>query len=68
MLSRYIDHAVILVGYGHDDEEGLDYWKIRNSLGANFGENGYFRVSKGKGNCNINQHIISVSHYSIKNN
>ena len=56
-----IDHAVILVGYGHDDEEGLDYWRIRNSWGANWGEKGYFRVSRGKGTCGVNQHISSAT-------
>ena len=52
-----INHAVVLVGYGHDDEEGLDYWRIRNSWGADWGEKGYFRLSRGKGTCGVNQHI-----------
>ena len=56
-----INHAVILVGYGHDDEEGLDYWRIRNSWGENWGEKGYFRVSRGKGTCGVNQHISSAT-------
>ena len=57
----YIDHAVILVGYGHDHEEGLDFWRIRNSWGANWGEKGYFRVSRGKGTCGVNQHISAAT-------
>ena len=52
-----INHAVVLVGYGHDDEEGLDFWKIRNSWGASWGENGYFRLSRGKGTCGVNRHV-----------
>ena len=56
-----INHAVVLVGYGHDDEEGLDYWRIRNSWGSNWGENGYFRVSRGKGTCGVNKHISFAS-------
>ena len=56
-----INHAVVLVGYGHDDEEGLDYWRIRNSWGADWGEKGYFRLSRGKGTCGVNQHISSAT-------
>lgn len=41
-----IDHAVQLVGYGH--ENGFAYWKLRNSWGADFGEGGYFRFVYGQ--------------------
>jgi hypothetical protein len=38
-----IDHAVVAVGYGKDDQ-GREYWKIRNSWGAKWAEAGYVRV------------------------
>lgn len=38
-----INHAVIAVGYGTD---GLDYFKIRNSWGTNWGEAGYIRLAQ----------------------
>lgn len=38
------NHAVQLVGYGHDYESGKDYWVIRNSWGPRWGEDGYMRL------------------------
>jgi len=39
------DHAVQLVGYGTDPREG-DYWLVRNSWGAGWGEKGYIRIKR----------------------
>ena len=39
-----IDHAVQLVGYG--TERGKDYWIVRNSWGAHWGEEGYIRIRR----------------------
>ena len=47
-----IDHAVLLAGYGtqttkHPRQEPHgDYWLVRNSWGANWGESGYIRVRR----------------------
>jgi C1A family cysteine protease len=29
--SRNLDHAMLLVGYGHDNKSNMDYWLIKNS-------------------------------------
>lgn len=39
-----IDHAVTLTGYGKDVELGKKYWRILNSWGKNFGEDGTIRL------------------------
>ncbi|MCQ2795681.1 MAG: C1 family peptidase, partial [Bacilli bacterium] len=52
-----MNHAVTLVGYGYDKATNLDYWIVKNSWGKSWGEDGYFRISRGKGTCGINQYI-----------
>eukprot|EP00437_Effrenium_voratum_P027616 CAMPEP_0181411618 /NCGR_PEP_ID=MMETSP1110-20121109/7975_1 /TAXON_ID=174948 /ORGANISM="Symbiodinium sp., Strain CCMP421" /LENGTH=402 /DNA_ID=CAMNT_0023534257 /DNA_START=83 /DNA_END=1292 /DNA_ORIENTATION=- len=39
-----VNHAVLLVGYGHDATVNMDYWLVRNSWGEWWGENGFIRV------------------------
>ena len=39
-----LNHVVVLVGYGTDEESGLDYWLVRNSWSPTFGEAGYIRL------------------------
>lgn len=53
-----LDHAVVAVGYG--TENGIDYYIVRNSWGAQWGEQGYLRIAAvdGEGICGIQQ--ISV--------
>jgi cathepsin L len=36
----------VLVGYGTDAATGLDYYLVRNSWSAGWGEDGYIRVAR----------------------
>jgi hypothetical protein len=47
------NHAMAIVGYGHDSTLNLDYWIIRNSWGDGWGENGYVRFQRGVNMCNV---------------
>jgi hypothetical protein len=57
-----LNHAVNLVGYG-TDEDGTDYYILRNSWSTNYGEQGFFRVEMGERDCGIS---IDVSFPIVK--
>mmetsp|Transcript_49937 Transcript_49937/g.109074 ORF Transcript_49937/g.109074 Transcript_49937/m.109074 type:complete len:524 (-) Transcript_49937:79-1650(-) len=40
-----VDHAVLVTGWG--EEEGKPYWRVQNSWGRNWGEDGTIRMRKG---------------------
>jgi len=53
------NHAVNLVGYGVDN--GVPFWKVKNSWGTGWGENGFFRILRGVNECAIEEMAMSVT-------
>jgi cathepsin X len=50
--ERKIRHVVSLLGWGVADD-GTKYWVGRNSWGTYWGENGFFKIVRGKNNLRI---------------
>ncbi|XP_027717890.1 cathepsin S-like [Vombatus ursinus] len=50
--TQKVNHGVLVIGYGN--LEGKDYWLVKNSWGLNFGDKGYIRIARNRGNhCGI---------------
>jgi C1A family cysteine protease len=53
-----VNHAVLLTGYG---TQGSDYWWIKNSWGASWGDQGYIRFPRGQNKCQMGYASVYVT-------
>jgi hypothetical protein len=53
------NHAVVIVGYGVDSATGKKFWKVRNSWGTTWGNNGYILMERGVNMCYIEKYLAN---------
>jgi len=57
--ANLVDHSVQLVGF--DKTASPPYWKVRNSWGTSWGENGFIRLPMGENACCIGCEVLIIS-------
>ena len=55
-VSNEPDHAIVIVGYGN--ENNIPYWKILNSWGSIWGNNGFIKIEAGKNICAVETLVV----------
>jgi len=49
-----VDLAILVIGWGHDNITGMDYWNVKNDWGTAWGMQGYAWMARNKNNnCGI---------------
>ncbi|KAB2603202.1 cysteine proteinase RD19a [Pyrus ussuriensis x Pyrus communis] len=73
ICSKRLDHGVLLVGYGAAGYSPIrlkekPYWIIKNSWGENWGENGFYKICRGRNICGVDSMVSTVAAASVKTN
>ncbi|XP_010268619.1 PREDICTED: cysteine protease RD19A-like [Nelumbo nucifera] len=66
ICSRRLNHGVLLVGYGSEGYSPIrmkdkPYWIIKNSWGESWGENGYYKICRGRDVCGVDSMVSTVA-------
>ncbi|XP_010271520.1 PREDICTED: cysteine protease RD19A-like [Nelumbo nucifera] len=70
ICSKRLDHGVLLVGYGSEGYAPIrlkdkPYWIIKNSWGEGWGENGYYKICRGRNVCGVDSMVSTVAAVNI---
>lgn len=55
-----LDHAVIISGYGATQDDGTEYWLVKNIWSPYWGEDGYLRMTRKGNDCGVASEPVYV--------
>ncbi|XP_027331497.1 cysteine proteinase 15A-like [Abrus precatorius] len=66
ICGKHLDHGVLLVGYGEGGYAPIrfkekPYWIIKNSWGESWGDNGYYKICRGRNVCGVDSMVSTVA-------
>ncbi|KAF3446385.1 hypothetical protein FNV43_RR11564 [Rhamnella rubrinervis] len=66
ICGKHLDHGVLLVGYGSAGFAPIrlkekPYWVIKNSWGEGWGEQGYYKICRGRNVCGVDSMVSTVA-------
>lgn len=64
-ITGYINHAIQVVGVLPDEVENGGFWKIRNSWGTEWGEEGFIRIAYNMNACLIDEYGSFVTYKDL---
>jgi C1A family cysteine protease len=60
--DAHVNHEVLLVGTGLDEDSGVAFFRAKNSWGAEWGEKGYFRFAQEGGQLGMASVVFATDH------
>lgn len=57
MATQELNHTILVVGWGYDEQKKMPYWIARNSYGDHWGMSGDFHVRMGKNDYGIESEL-----------
>ncbi|KAK4490295.1 hypothetical protein RD792_000962 [Penstemon davidsonii] len=66
ICGKSLDHGVLLVGYGAAGYAPIrlknkPYWIVKNSWGESWGEDGYYKICRGRNVCGVESMVSTVN-------